>query len=369
MNDSGRSVQAASRVLQARARRGPRRPRRGRPRHGPPAGAARRRPRGPQRPALDRAAPRHARLPAPARRRRPAGARRPAPARRLRARGLRAARGRGTARRRAPPTPSRRSTPRGSKRRSAPSTASARDNRHARVRTRRVCGANAHRTAARPIGPADRARPAYPFRGTDGHRNEGWQLRQALLTCGLPTIVAAPLSRARRSPKGASLCRTAFALRCSCSCSSPSSPPAPAGRSAPTLAHRATRPSSPREQARVVAFARQLLGVRYTYGGTSPRSGFDCSGFTRFVYAHFGIALPHCSDAQFGLGRRVSRAGAAAGRPRLLRRARPRRHLRRRRPLHPRAAHRDARLAIEPLRGWYAAPLRRRPQRHLADVP
>ena len=36
-------------------------------------------------------------------------------------------------------------------------------------------------------------------------------------------------------------------------------------------------------------------------------SGFDCSGFTRFVYAHFGIALPHYSVAQFDLGRRVSR--------------------------------------------------------------
>ena len=60
-------------------------------------------------------------------------------------------------------------------------------------------------------------------------------------------------------------------------------------------------------QARVVTYARHLLGVRYSYGGTSPRSGFDCSGFTRFVFAHFGVALPHYSVAQFNLGRRVSR--------------------------------------------------------------
>ena len=67
---------------------------------------------------------------------------------------------------------------------------------------------------------------------------------------------------------------------------------------------RRARPTSSR-------YARRLLGVRYRYGGTSPRSGFDCSGFTRFVYAHFGIALPHYSDAQFGLGRRVARAGCS----------------------------------------------------------
>jgi cell wall-associated NlpC family hydrolase len=68
-----------------------------------------------------------------------------------------------------------------------------------------------------------------------------------------------------------------------------------------------------RKQARIVAFARRYIGVRYIYGGTSPRSGFDCSGFTRFVYAHFGIALPHYSGAQFEMGRRVSERGLRPG--------------------------------------------------------
>jgi peptidoglycan DL-endopeptidase CwlO len=66
-------------------------------------------------------------------------------------------------------------------------------------------------------------------------------------------------------------------------------------------------------QATVVRFARRFIGVPYVYGGTSPRTGFDCSGFTRFVYAHFGIVLPHYSGAQFGMGRRVSRAGLRPG--------------------------------------------------------
>jgi cell wall-associated NlpC family hydrolase len=58
---------------------------------------------------------------------------------------------------------------------------------------------------------------------------------------------------------------------------------------------------------RVVDYARHFLGVRYSWGGTSPRTGFDCSGFVRFVYGHFGIPLPHSSFGDLVRGRRVSR--------------------------------------------------------------
>ena len=67
------------------------------------------------------------------------------------------------------------------------------------------------------------------------------------------------------------------------------------------------------KQAKIVRYARHFLGTPYVYGGASPGSGFDCSGFTRFVYAHFGIALPHYSGAQFAMGRRVSRVGLRPG--------------------------------------------------------
>ena len=58
---------------------------------------------------------------------------------------------------------------------------------------------------------------------------------------------------------------------------------------------------------RIVVLAWRAVGTPYRWGGSSPRSGFDCSGLTRWVYGHVGISLPHYSAAQWRYGRRVSR--------------------------------------------------------------
>jgi len=64
---------------------------------------------------------------------------------------------------------------------------------------------------------------------------------------------------------------------------------------------------------KVVKYAKHLIGVRYVYGGTSPATGFDCSGFVRYVYGHFGVRLAHSSFAQFASGFRVRRGGLKPG--------------------------------------------------------
>ena len=55
-----------------------------------------------------------------------------------------------------------------------------------------------------------------------------------------------------------------------------------------------------------IAAARSVLGVRYTWGGADPSTGFDCSGLVMWAWAHGGKSLPHSSAAMYGSARRIS---------------------------------------------------------------
>ena len=62
----------------------------------------------------------------------------------------------------------------------------------------------------------------------------------------------------------------------------------------------------------LVQTALDLLGTRYRNGGSDP-TGFDCSGFTQYVFARHGLALPRQARDQFGTGHSIESRTLAPG--------------------------------------------------------
>ena len=92
------------------------------------------------------------------------------------------------------------------------------------------------------------------------------------------------------------------------------SAPAPAAVIVTTSAQAVAllRGPDPRAAA-VVAFALALRGTPYLYAGISPLTGFDCSGFILYTFAHVGVAVPHSTALLIDVGRPVPHAQAQAG--------------------------------------------------------
>jgi len=64
----------------------------------------------------------------------------------------------------------------------------------------------------------------------------------------------------------------------------------------------------------LIALAMNLRDIRYVRGGHDPSTGFDCSGFVRYVFAHaIGLQLPTNSASQFLAGLKVNRADMKPG--------------------------------------------------------
>jgi cell wall-associated NlpC family hydrolase len=133
-----------------------------------------------------------------------------------------------------------------------------------------------------------------------------------LIACALPILASVPGVLSAQVKVGANV--GPFVLVATLNDGGVSVRATPAGS-------RRSRSTSPRETvprstargtaAGVLATAQRYVGVHYRYGGATPKSGFDCSGFVQYVFGRNGISLPRTSRLQAGAGVALSRAVAA----------------------------------------------------------
>ncbi|MDD7504875.1 MAG: NlpC/P60 family protein [Actinomycetaceae bacterium] len=120
--------------------------------------------------------------------------------------------------------------------------------------------------------------------GTSG---DGWEIAEAAVEVTEPAPEPEPLAQTRGGNAQA----------------------AAQGVTGPT---QAAVPSDGTLGSKIVAIARQYQGVPYVWGGSTP-AGFDCSGFTSYVYAQVGISLPRTDAGQRGAGTVVPASQAQPG--------------------------------------------------------
>ncbi|SIS68019.1 C40 family peptidase [Alicyclobacillus vulcanalis] len=98
------------------------------------------------------------------------------------------------------------------------------------------------------------------------------------------------------------------------STSSAGQPATSAGASSTSSAGQSATPVSQAQlRQAILTYAKSFLGTPYTWGGDTPQTGFDCSGFVEYVFAHFGIQLPRESHDQATVGTPVSMANLQPG--------------------------------------------------------
>lgn len=57
---------------------------------------------------------------------------------------------------------------------------------------------------------------------------------------------------------------------------------------------------------KLVNYAKKQIGVKYKYAGNTPKTGFDCSGYTKYVYSHFDYEVPRSSSAYAKVGKKIN---------------------------------------------------------------
>ena len=79
------------------------------------------------------------------------------------------------------------------------------------------------------------------------------------------------------------------------------------------LVARATLNADTLKSDSLLTFAKKFLGTKYKYAHCDPKSGFDCSGFTYYVFGHFNIKVPRSSIDYAKFGTKIAKDSARKG--------------------------------------------------------
>ena len=122
------------------------------------------------------------------------------------------------------------------------------------------------------------------------------------------TTTAASVPAAVQAPAAAAPTQTAFGVIGFSATAKPKPKPKPATAPAPApvrteqaasrSVERAPLTSTKPATGGILGIAAQYAGIMYKYGGTSPSTGFDCSGYTQYVFRQVGINLPRTAEEQ-----------------------------------------------------------------------
>ena len=66
-----------------------------------------------------------------------------------------------------------------------------------------------------------------------------------------------------------------------------------------------TEISKTSDRDKLIAYAKEYLGINYKYASNNPKKGFDCSGFVNYVFKHFDIEVPRSSGQFKNIGKTV----------------------------------------------------------------
>lgn len=140
----------------------------------------------------------------------------------------------------------------------------------------------------------------------------GASLACALAATLLPAVAATAPASAAPAPLARSVAAAGVPVASSVQLPS-SDRTVPVSRSARVVLSKAALRNPVLRGRAVIGVASRLKGIPYVAGGTTPRSGFDCSGYTKYVFSRLGISIPRVSRDQYRWAIKIKRSQAVPG--------------------------------------------------------